>query len=325
MEKVIYQIRNLINGKLYIGSTKNFKRRKKEHIRSMNSGKIHNSIIQRAWNKYGKDNFIFEIIDYVPEDIDMIWMEEQYVILYDTKNKGYNIQLPFTQQSKSEPSYLNAGSSTLEWINKNGPNNLKKISKEEWLQRRSENSNFKIGIDRKTRKEYNLTLSIPIIGIDINGVILEKFISATEAEKIYPTYPIRECCKKNSKYEKLYTSNNIYWYKEKDFNREKFLNLVLKIQEEREEKRNKKRSWKKEKIIPYSERNIKRIPISIQNIETGEILNFISKAECAKYLNTSESRIHSLTRGWRNKSRGRISKMNTLKGYRYLGTVLKSN
>ncbi len=57
----IYKILNKVNGKFYIGSTKNFKRRKGDHIWALNKNEHYNILLQRSWNKYGSDAFIFLI------------------------------------------------------------------------------------------------------------------------------------------------------------------------------------------------------------------------------------------------------------------------
>lgn len=59
----IYEIRNLVNNKVYIGSSINVKARLYEHSRLLNIGKHENKHLQRAWNKYGKDNFKFQILE----------------------------------------------------------------------------------------------------------------------------------------------------------------------------------------------------------------------------------------------------------------------
>lgn len=59
----IYRIRNLIDNKCYIGSTSYFSRRKSAHINSLNKNQHHSIKLQRAYNKYGKTNFIIEIIE----------------------------------------------------------------------------------------------------------------------------------------------------------------------------------------------------------------------------------------------------------------------
>lgn len=55
----IYMIQNIINGKYYIGSTKNFINRWLGHCKSLRSNKSSSIILQRAYNKYGYDKFRF--------------------------------------------------------------------------------------------------------------------------------------------------------------------------------------------------------------------------------------------------------------------------
>lgn len=54
----VYKISNNINNKIYIGITNDYKRRWREHKNNYNK----NSIIAKAIQKYGEENFIFEIL-----------------------------------------------------------------------------------------------------------------------------------------------------------------------------------------------------------------------------------------------------------------------
>lgn len=67
----IYQIRNLINDAVYIGSVlhRDPKHRKHRHFTDLRGGYHHNSHLQRAWNKYGENNFVFEILEEVKGDV----------------------------------------------------------------------------------------------------------------------------------------------------------------------------------------------------------------------------------------------------------------
>jgi group I intron endonuclease len=68
LESGVYQIRNIINNKRYIGSSaRGIYNRWKLHKSTLNR-KIHHSILlQRAWDKYGKENFIFEILEWAQQ------------------------------------------------------------------------------------------------------------------------------------------------------------------------------------------------------------------------------------------------------------------
>jgi group I intron endonuclease len=65
---VIYKITNIVNDKIYIGSTKDFATRCRTHINELNKNTHRNSKLQNSWNKYGKNNFRFEIIEYDVKD-----------------------------------------------------------------------------------------------------------------------------------------------------------------------------------------------------------------------------------------------------------------
>ena len=63
----IYQIKNLVNGKIYIGSSVDLKRRRKHHFVDLRRNVHHCKYLQRAWNKYGETKFKFEILEIVEE------------------------------------------------------------------------------------------------------------------------------------------------------------------------------------------------------------------------------------------------------------------
>lgn len=89
----IYCIRNQINNKIYIGSTKrSFGERKDKHSTLLRKNKHHNEHLQNAWNYYGEENFSFEILFICsPEECEK--HETQFIKLYSSNNRklGYNI------------------------------------------------------------------------------------------------------------------------------------------------------------------------------------------------------------------------------------------
>lgn len=88
----IYQIRNVINSKVYIGSSKSIDVRFKDHARHLNKNKHVNQYLQNAWNKYGKDAFVFEIIENC-EESELVTKEQGFIDSLKTANReyGYNI------------------------------------------------------------------------------------------------------------------------------------------------------------------------------------------------------------------------------------------
>ena len=86
MKKAIYKYENKSNHKIYIGQTNNIERRQREHLIGHS---YQTSLIERAIQKYGIDNFNFEILEWT-EDYDE---REKYWIEYYNSYKpyGYNI------------------------------------------------------------------------------------------------------------------------------------------------------------------------------------------------------------------------------------------
>lgn len=85
----IYKIENTINKKAYIGQSKNIPLRFSNHKYELNKNIHPNHHLQRAWNKYGKENFIFEIL--CECSIEKLNEKEIYFIgLYSSFEHGYN-------------------------------------------------------------------------------------------------------------------------------------------------------------------------------------------------------------------------------------------
>lgn len=84
----IYRIRNLINNQCYYGSSKQIEKRIKTHKRELKKNIHINRILQRAWNKYGETNFLFEIVELCETNV-LLELEQKYL---DLKPK-YNIGL----------------------------------------------------------------------------------------------------------------------------------------------------------------------------------------------------------------------------------------
>jgi len=94
-EKVcgIYKIENLVNSKVYIGQSKDINMRFLGHKSVLRRNKHGNEYLQRAWNKYGEDKFIFEILEEcLLNDLDL--NEIKWINKYNTldTNFGYNIE-----------------------------------------------------------------------------------------------------------------------------------------------------------------------------------------------------------------------------------------
>ena len=90
MSSGVYIIRNAVNNKVYVGSTKNFEKRFSSHRWLLGKNKHHSQKLQRAWIKYGEGSFVFEKV--ISCGIENLLAYEQIVIgFYSSCSDGYNI------------------------------------------------------------------------------------------------------------------------------------------------------------------------------------------------------------------------------------------
>lgn len=87
----IYKITNTVNGKCYVGSAINIKRRFKDHRNLLNIGKHHSLYLQRSWDRYGKEAFKFSILFYCDKDCLLFFEQRAIDICRSSKSNGYNV------------------------------------------------------------------------------------------------------------------------------------------------------------------------------------------------------------------------------------------
>lgn len=84
---MIYKITNLIDGKFYIGSSTNLYKRYYTHVNHINTNRKSCVKLIRAVQKYGSDNFKFEIVAKCP--VEYVLKLEQWFIT--NLNPEYNV------------------------------------------------------------------------------------------------------------------------------------------------------------------------------------------------------------------------------------------
>ncbi len=95
----IFQVKNAVNGKVLLGSSLNLEGPLNSHKFMLTIGRHRNEALQKEWNEYGSDKFIFEILEIVKvkDDpdfnlsdeltlLEQIWLEK----LQPFDDKGYN-------------------------------------------------------------------------------------------------------------------------------------------------------------------------------------------------------------------------------------------
>lgn len=100
----IYAIVCNPTGKMYIGQSRSIRKRKSDHVKSLLKGSHYNEYLQRAFDKYGRDNFSFRVLENC--EITELDDREAYWITYhktNDANYGYNLR-PAGQNNKSRSS-----------------------------------------------------------------------------------------------------------------------------------------------------------------------------------------------------------------------------
>lgn len=123
---IIYQIRNLRDQKAYVGQTTvGMKHRQQQHISDLKLGKHRSIHLQRAWNKYGENCFIFEILSIASNRKELNNLEENIILQrkltnpnygYNIKNGGDNKEWTVQMKEKASKSKRSKG-----WSNLIGP------------------------------------------------------------------------------------------------------------------------------------------------------------------------------------------------------------
>lgn len=90
----IYKIENLRTGVVYIGKSVDIKRRKYQHFRKLLDNKHFNQHLQYSFNKHGKHNFSFYVLEKC-EKQDLSIRESFWYKRY--KTRSYNLNLLFEQ------------------------------------------------------------------------------------------------------------------------------------------------------------------------------------------------------------------------------------
>lgn len=86
----IYQIKNLVNNKSYIGLSVDIEKRWAQHKNALNKNRHCNEKLQNAWNKYGVENFQWNILEECEYE-KCFDREIYYIQLFNSFDQGYNL------------------------------------------------------------------------------------------------------------------------------------------------------------------------------------------------------------------------------------------
>lgn len=283
MRQGIYMIMNLINNKLYIGSTKNFRKRKNEHFNSLRKNKHYSSHLQNAWNKYGEKNFIFMEVEQIEDENNLFNREASWIIFKKSTDCkfGYNLGLPCTDDSLNirEETRHKLLLATYEQYHKDNPN----ISLEEFLAgKRAKDLKIKKGIEHLKKKVFLFNKVTGEKELEFNSIAETADYFNKEHKSILRYIDSDK------------TFRGYILVREENYNSEKEYKLKVKI--------------KPEKIIkervPFKGNQVECI-----NVETGEVKMYDNRKQAADDLNTIIGSIDKVIYGTRNHHRGYTFKL----------------
>lgn len=88
----VYQIRNTVTGKVYVGSSVDMQSRWDQHRAGLRRGNHHSSHLQHAWKKYGEGAFEFVVIAEIENVEGLLDVEQKWIDALNAAdgNHGYN-------------------------------------------------------------------------------------------------------------------------------------------------------------------------------------------------------------------------------------------
>lgn len=145
-KKGIYRIYCKTSKKSYIGSTwRTFKIRWKQHLRLLNNNKHHSIKLQRAFNKYGTDDFYLEILEIIDKEEKLLEKEAFYITKYDCVSNGYNENSDPSRSPMLNKSSCEKSSKTHKELWENIKNSMSSEDFEKYKEEYAEKRGFKKG------------------------------------------------------------------------------------------------------------------------------------------------------------------------------------
>jgi hypothetical protein len=242
----IYRILNIKNNKMYIGSSENLHKRRKDHFGLLKRNKHHSSHLQKAWNKSlnPKLTFIFEILEYCKKE--ELLEKENYYLNYYCESKNYinNINKNFLKLSY----------------------NIIPLAITGFGGKHREETILKLKMNHPFRKR--------ILCYNPDGTLYKIYESSGDAQKDIKLS--KGCILKLCKNKKYISKHYIFGF-ENDVNFIEFLKnskkpIIYKV-------------WNKNKIFTNEEKqNMSWVTkIKVTNLITKEILEFYSQRQACEY------------------------------------------
>jgi group I intron endonuclease len=118
----LYKITNQLNGKIYIGQSKNDKYRWRQHLYFAKNPNKTGQYIHHAMAKYGAENFEFQIIAFCRNQEDANNIENTLILQYNSRDTqfGYNLTVGGNYGGHSEETKRKLSEATKQQIKEKG-------------------------------------------------------------------------------------------------------------------------------------------------------------------------------------------------------------
>lgn len=205
----IYQIRNLVNNKIYIGSTiQGFKKRLYNHLYELRRNTHYSSYLQRAWNKYGEESFEFTILEVCDKSViiqrEQYWLDELQPY---KRNVGYNLLI----NARNSQGYKHTEESLILIGQKSKLRDTTKAV------RAMQTANIGRRRDEAHSIRMSRVHSKAVIQLSLTGEFIREWISITEANKSFKLKQsdsnISKCCNGKCK-----SYQGFMWVKKSEYN-----------------------------------------------------------------------------------------------------------
>lgn len=209
----IYQIRNKLNGRVYVGSAIDMPKRHYQHWYKLSHGEHHNAYLQADWNKCGSETFEFECLEFVENRGDLLEREQLWLVQkHDSQIHCYNIRklassnlgIKYSEESRRKLSESHKG--------KSSRGKGYSLSEETKGKIRTANLGKTVSVETKTKislamsgkskpasaiQKRILKVQKPIKQFSLNGMFIAEFLSATLAseETNVERTGIVQCCR----------------------------------------------------------------------------------------------------------------------------------
>ena len=193
----VYAILNTLNNKKYVGSSSSIRRGYRQHYNDLVKGKHSNIILQRAFDKYGKNHFKFIILEKCEDIKDTLMAIEQK---YIDSDGDYNI----CKVAGKTTGVHNTGHVISDQHKKIiAESNKNRVWSEQSLTKKSDSAKNSDKLHRKAVLQY-----------DLNGNFIKEFRSLADAAlslgNINRRVNIKRCCqnKQNVAYNYIWRFKN---------------------------------------------------------------------------------------------------------------------